>query len=101
MLALGIVIKYKLSDFSQKTRQKMLSEPTDDYNILLYDILSLFDDIYKDFPIRLIGCGFSKIISKSHLDYNLFNYEKIQKEEKIKDVIDNLDIKLKNTIKKI
>lgn len=101
MFALGIVIKYKLSDFSQKTRQKMLSEPTDDYNVLLYDILSLFDDIYKDFPIRLIGCGFSKIISKSHLDYNLFNYEKIQKEEKIKDVIDNLDIKLKNTIKKI
>ncbi len=101
MNAVSIVIKYKLSDFSQKTKQSTLDNPTDDYDILYQSIISLFDDLYKDFSVRLIGCGFSKIILKNHKDYNLFNYEMIQKENKLKETIENLDIKLKNTIKKI
>lgn len=82
LLAKTVNIKIRTTDFNTITRSKTLIDYTDNYIELENIMVNLFYDNYDDEPIRLIGAGFSNIITKDSYkeEYNLFTYQKLLKD---------------------
>lgn len=96
-----ITITLRDQSFKTITRSKSI-----EYTDSLYDILDtvegLLDDNYNDGDVlRLVGVGFGSLIKSSdiELDYNLFTYQSIiEKEEKINDIMDEINSKYNSKI---
>lgn len=96
-----ITITLRDQNFKTITRSKSI-----EYTDSLYDILDtvegLLDDNYNDGDVlRLVGVGFGSLIKTSdiELDYNLFTYQSIiEKEEKINDIMDEINSKYNSKI---
>lgn len=76
-----IGIRFKMDNFELMTRSQSLDEYTDDYDLILSVIESLFEKHYDGKPVRLVGVSLGSIIQKRDLkiDINLFNYEEMSK----------------------
>jgi len=76
-------IKIKDTEFESINRSITLKDYSDDYQVILEAIESVFEENYHNEPIRLIGVFFNQVILKKDLkiDYNLFNYQELSKRE--------------------
>lgn len=77
--------------FKTITRRLTLDDYTDDYYVILDNILELIEENYEeDKRYRLLGVGFLNLINKNELpqEYNLFTINDInEKEERIESLI--------------
>lgn len=81
LYAKSVFIKLRNNRFDTKTKTKTLLAETDDYELMFETMSDLFDELFNDEPLRLIGVGFSNIILKEDfvIDRTIFNYQKLDK----------------------
>lgn len=87
----GMTVKLKLrwSDFTTLTRQKKLSQPTSDDNVIRRAVLNLFRRVWNHKrKVRLIGVGVSNLIP-AHEQLSLFDNDQ-QREHILQEAIDGL-----------
>lgn len=80
LLAKGIGIKFRNSNFKIKTRSLLLSDYTDDLVIITNNLEQLFTTHYNGEELRLIGVFCYQIIKEEEYqkEYNLFNYSDLR-----------------------
>jgi len=62
-----IRLKIRWENFNTHTRQKSLSKPTDQDNLIFETVLSLFESIWTvNRPVRLVGVGTTKLTERAH-----------------------------------
>ena len=60
--ALSVGVKLRTPDFVTKSRRTSFSEPIDDVASLFAYAMKVFEQLYKDQPIRLIGVSIERVI---------------------------------------
>lgn len=96
-------IRLRDSSFETTNRSVSFVSHTDDYEIILDAIDTLFEENYKGEPLRLVGVFFNSVVQKKDLkiDYNLFTYQELTKrEENIYKVISSINEKYPKSISK-
>ncbi len=99
----NVAIKLKFADFSQKTKQKMVTPPISSTQAIYRETLILLDKINITKTIRLIGVNVACIDKKTgHFQMELLNnaHEQTEKWEKIDRAIDSISEKFGNNIVK-
>lgn len=80
----GVVsVSIKNADFVRSSHQCTLSSATDSSDELYRQACRLFDECWDGSPIRLLGVSTSKITRESQHQINLFDHEKIEKQQKL------------------
>jgi len=67
-----VAVNIKNSSFKSYSRQKKLNTPTQDTNDIFSTAASLFDQVWKREPIRLIGVAVSQLEKEPALQINMF-----------------------------
>lgn len=101
MLTNIVSIKLKFSDFSQVTRQKIITTPTCSTQSIYREALSLLKKMEIKKKIRLIGVNVACLDKKSgHFQMELMDKvrEKTEKWEKVDKAIDSISEKFGNSI---
>ncbi len=83
LLCRSVFVKLRNNKFETKTKTQSLLKETDDYLTLFEMMGDLFDELFTEEPIRLIGVGFSNIIHLDELkiDRTIFNYKELDKKK--------------------
>ncbi len=99
---ISLSIGYSRSFGGGFNRGIKLDTRTDDYHLLLKYAYILLDKFAEDYPIRKVSISLSKISSKDHYQYNLFeDYNEVIKKDNINKALDLINNKYgKNTILK-
>ena len=63
-----VTLKIRLSDFSTRTRQNTLSEPTDESRPVLSTARALLKDNWGGEPVRLLGVSLSQLLQNYAID---------------------------------
>ena len=76
-------IRLRNTRFESINRSVTLRAHSDDHDVLLDAVESLFEANYQGEPVRLVGVFFSQVLQKKDLkeDYNLFNWQQWSKRE--------------------
>ncbi|TVP84534.1 MAG: DNA polymerase IV [Acholeplasmataceae bacterium] len=76
-------IRLRNTRFESINRSVTMNEHSDDHDVLLDHVESLFEANYQGEPVRLVGVFFSQVLQKKDLkeDYNLFNWQAWSKRE--------------------
>jgi DNA polymerase-4 len=101
MLTNNVAIKFKFSDFSQVTRQKIVSVPISSTQSIYNETLTLLKKILIKKKIRLVGVNVACLNKKSgHFQMDLLNEinEQTEKWEKVDKAIDSISKKFGNSI---
>lgn len=96
----GVTVKLKIrwSDFTTLTRQKTLTQPTDQANIIYELAEQLFNDTWKNQSVRLIGVGVSGL---GEMYKQLSLLDDHERERKLQETLDKLDAKFgKHVVKR-
>jgi len=96
----GVTVKLKIrwSDFTTLTRQKTLSQPTDQANEIYQVVKSLFNQLWKGQAVRLIGVGVSGL---GEMYKQLSLLDSNERERKLQETLDKLDAKFgKDVVKR-
>lgn len=96
----GVTVKLKIrwSDFTTLTRQKTLTQPTDQANIIYELVEQLFNTVWKNQAVRLIGVGVSGL---GEMYKQLSLLDNNERERKLQEMLDNLDAKFgKDVVKR-
>lgn len=83
-----VAVSIKNSDFMRSSHQCTLASATDSPDELYEQVCRLFDECWDNSPIRLLGVSTSKITKESLRQLNLFDHEKIEKQQKLDSAID-------------
>lgn len=99
--AYTFTIQIKYTNLKVYSKSKTYNTPTND-KVEFYDrCKELFDDLWNNTPIRLIGVGVSNFEDLKPKIYDLFHLDEIEKEERLNDTIKEIDNNYgKNAIKK-
>lgn len=80
-------------DFCKTSHQVSLSEGTNITDVIYRHACILFDRLWNQNPIRLLGVHTSKASGESYIQYSLFDTEKNEKLEKLDMAIDAIRLK--------
>lgn len=82
LLCRSVFVKLRNNLFETKTKTKSFLKETADYELLYHTAEDLFEELFIEEPIRLIGVGFANIIPLSDLkeERTLFNYQRLDQE---------------------
>lgn len=83
-----VAVSIKNSDFMRNSHQCTLPSATDSPDELYEQSCRLFDECWDGSPIRLLGVSTSKITKEALRQLNLFDHEKIEKQQKLDSAID-------------
>lgn len=83
-----VAVSIKNSTFLRYSHQCTLSAATDSPEELYEQSCRLFDECWDGTPIRLLGVSTSKITKETLRQLNLFDQEKIEKQQKLDTAID-------------
>ena len=104
MVAKTIGIKIRYGNFKTVQRSFTLPEHTENKTVILEHVLNMFDEVYTERPVRLVGVSLGQLELKQSLKkaYDLFSYQnEVEQKNKINETIEVLNLKYgKNTIKK-
>ncbi|MDY0210569.1 MAG: DNA polymerase IV [Acholeplasma sp.] len=104
MVAKTIGIKIRYGNFKTVQRSFTLPEHTENKPVILEHVLNMFDEVYTERPVRLVGVSLGQLELKQSLKkaYDLFSYQnEVEQKNKINETIEVLNLKYgKNTIKK-
>ena len=89
------VVSVQLVDyeFHRSSKQTTLLSPTNITENIYRSVCSLFDSLWDGTPIRLLGVQTSKASAEDSIQYNLFDYKKNEKLEKLDSAIDKIRMK--------
>ncbi|NLM63186.1 MAG: DNA polymerase IV [Mollicutes bacterium] len=80
--------------FNNKTHQQKLKNPTNLTNDIIKVAKKLFDEVWEDEPIRLIGIRLDNLTDNCPYQMSLFeDIEKREKEEKLEKIVDDINQK--------
>lgn len=85
-----VAVSIKNSDFVRTSHQCTLASATDSPDGLYEQVSRLFDECWDGSPIRLLGVSTSKITKETLRQLNLFDHEKIEKQQKLESAIDSI-----------
>lgn len=77
-------------NFVSRTHQKLLPVTTNVTSELFCAVSALFDEMWDGTPIRLLGVQTSRLTKDAYRQYNLFDREKFDKQEKLDSCIDEI-----------
>ena len=88
----GVTVKLKIrwSDFTTLTRQKTLTQPTDQANVIYELVEQLLSTVWKNQSVRLIGVGVSGL-GEMYKQLSLLDGD--ERERKLQETLDKLDAK--------
>lgn len=89
LLPKTITIQIRYEGFITKSKSKTLKEPIIDFLDLISNAMDVFEDLWNQNKIKLLGIGVSNFVVE---EYNLFTIN--SKENKINEVIDELNKKI-------
>ncbi|MGN0412628.1 MAG: DNA polymerase IV [Lachnospiraceae bacterium] len=89
------VVSVQLVDyeFHRSSKQMTLLSPTNITENIYRSVCTLFDQLWDGTPLRLLGVQTSKASANDALQYNLFDYQKNEKLEKLDSAIDKIRMK--------
>ena len=94
MFATTVNVQLRTKDFEDFSHQKKLSMPTSNTKDIYNKAKEVLKEMYKDkLPIRLIGARVDGLIKKNEMQLSLFDSKGDEKQEKIDNIIDNLNEK--------
>lgn len=98
-----ITVQIKYTDFVSHTKSKTIKQYTDSYSTIYGVVVDLFDELWNQNAIRLLGVSTSNIKESTKLNQqiDLFSYDKYQEEENMIKIINKINRKYgDNTLKK-
>lgn len=100
--AYTICVVLKDKDFKRKTHQKKLVNATNVTNVIEKTAYQVFDEMWDQRPIRLIGVRLDQLVEQSTKQMSLFeDIEGLEEEKKLDETLDSLKTKYgKSIIKK-
>ena len=89
------VVSVHLTDyeFHRSSKQMTLLSPTNITENIYRSVCALFDQLWDGTPLRLLGVQTSKASAEDSIQYNLFDYKKNEKLEKLDSAIDKIRMK--------
>ena len=86
-----IVVVIKDNKFKRYSHQKKLKNPTDITKIIYEEAKKIFDEMYNDVPIRLIGIRLDNLTTTQNRQLSLFeNHNEIKNMSNLDKVVDKL-----------
>lgn len=96
VLGVTIAVTITYQDFTHVTHQRTILTPTNTTGIFYDVVCQLFDELWTGKPIRLLGCGASKITDTMSEQLNLFDTERSEKLKKLDGALDTIRNKFGN-----
>ena len=97
LFATVIAITIKTASFKDYSHQKKILNPTNNTMEIYKIILELFDNIKKEELIRNIGVRLSDFVTNKKEQISIFDEVKNENNDKIQKIVDDINIKYKNT----
>ena len=88
-----MAVIFKNNSFISYSAQTTLEKPTDNTKTILKKMYDVFDENYKDDPIRLIGVRLANLTKEKSEQISLFDNEIEEVEDNIQKTIDNINNK--------
>lgn len=85
-----VAVSIKTNNFMHYSHQKPLENATDSTNEIFNGIKKTFIEMYRGEKIRQIGIRLTKLCSNEYYQGTLFDFEKIDKQKKIDEVMDSI-----------
>lgn len=85
-----ISVEIKYHDFSSASHQTILLTPSQNAHTLYQYACKLFDELWNQKPIRLLGVRTSKLTDANALQMNLFDTSQNEKLEKLDQALDSI-----------
>lgn len=79
-----IAVNLKNSNFESYSRRKKIGNPTQDTNVIFKTAIELFDTVWRNDPIRLIGVATSELVREPVEQLNMFDNLLIKQSERKK-----------------
>lgn len=85
-----VCVEIKYSDFTKATHQMQLLSPTNVSDTIYRAACRLFEEVWKGYPVRLLGIRTSKLSKTGQQQLNLFDMEKSEKMQKLDKALDEI-----------
>lgn len=85
-----VAVSIKTNNFMYYSHQKPLENATDSTSEIFNGIKKTFIEMYRGEKIRQIGIRLTKLCSNEYYQGTLFDFEKIEKQKKIDEVMDSI-----------
>lgn len=84
-LAKTITTQIRYENFKTHSKSLTIAKPTDEFDTIYPIVESLFEDLWSEEPIRLLGVSTGNLVDRKDYqeEINLFNYEKQIEAEKL------------------
>ncbi len=90
LIANTVNIQLRTKDFVDYSHQKQLKYETSSTKEILETAKEIFNEMYKNEPIRLVGVRVDNLENKEEIQMSFFTQESDIKQEKLDNVLDNL-----------
>ena len=90
LIANTVNVQLRTKDFVDYSHQKQLKYETSSTKEILETAKEIFNEMYKNEPIRLVGVRVDNLENKEEIQMSFFTQEKDIKQEKLDNVLDNL-----------
>ena len=89
-LAGMVCVEIKYYDFKSVSHQKHLLTPSNTSQDIFTAAGSLFDELWNEEPVRLLGIRTSKLCDPGEQQLNLFDMDKTEKQQKLDEALDKI-----------
>lgn len=86
----SISVNIKSSDFKNYSHQKKLLNPTDSTKKILETVQELFDEMWKNEPIRLLGVALTNLSDEANYQISIFEDVQNPKEKALDEAMDSI-----------
>ena len=85
-----VCVEIKYADFTKATHQMQLLSPTNVSDTIYRAACRLFEEVWKGYPVRLLGIRTSKLSKTGQQQMNLFDMAKSEKMQKLDKALDEI-----------
>lgn len=85
-----VCVEIKYADFMKATHQMQLLSPTNVSDTIYRAACRLFEEVWKGYPVRLLGIRTSKLSKTGQQQMNLFDMAKSEKMQKLDKALDEI-----------
>jgi len=86
----SISVSVRSSDFKNYSHQKKLLNPTDSTKKIAEAVMELFDESWKNEPIRLLGVALTQLVEEGYYQISIFECIKDDKDKAIDKALDSI-----------
>lgn len=85
-----VCVEIKYADFTKATHQMQLLSPTNVSDTIYRAACRLFEEVWKGYPVRLLGIRTSKLSKTGQQQMNIFDMAKSEKMQKLDKALDEI-----------